>query len=74
MVVQDHREPRAGRLPGLVEDHHVKLVVVGLPQIVGMRRLPAQHQLEVVAVSVRTVGQCHQPRIQAGDDPPDHRV
>ena len=54
-VVQDDGQPRPGRAPGGVQHYHVELGVVGLPDVVGVRRFSAQHQLEVIPVHVRTV-------------------
>jgi hypothetical protein len=46
MVVLDHRQPRPGRLARLVQDHHVKFGVIGLPQVVGVGRFPPENQFD----------------------------
>ena len=74
VVVQDHRQPRPGRPAGLVEHHHVQLGVIGLPDVVGVRRFPPQDQFEIVPVHVRVVMRHReQTTVQALDDP-THRL
>ena len=68
-VIEDRRQPRPRRAARVVEDHHVELGVVGLPDRVGCRGLAAKDQLEAVAVARRpVVRERHEPGIERDDD------
>jgi hypothetical protein len=66
VVVLDDGQPRA---PAFVKDQDVELGVIGLPDLVGRRRLAAVDELEALAVTHRPLVREHdEPRVQRAHD------
>src|SRR5579871_1813020 len=69
VVIFDHREPGLGRLPGFIEQQHIKRGMIGLPHRIGMGRLSPIEEIERFSISSGSlVSEGYQGRIKLLDD------